>query len=138
MTDKIDTNQEAREAIAKIISNSGYHQNEYTKANSILSLKGDGWKVGIIDTKAEWIDQPDKSGDYWMSSFIDGQYQSPHIKHVLNFNRPDRGLEVEYNTGARSSVPVKEFCTEYHPKAKWLFIPEPDIEVLNNTYVIER
>jgi len=50
MTDKIDTNQEAREAIAKIISNSGYHQNEYTKANSILSLEGDGWKIVIEDT----------------------------------------------------------------------------------------
>jgi len=70
-----------------------------------------------------WIDFPTKGGMYWLCPFVDGKYISPHIQRIIDYSRPDRGLEAE-NYGS-DSVPVKLYCEEYYPKAKWLFIPRP-------------
>ncbi|KKN44530.1 hypothetical protein LCGC14_0692100 [marine sediment metagenome] len=76
------------------------------------------------DMQREWIDEPTERGEYWVSSFIEGHYISPHIMKVIDYDRPQRGLEVCYD---RDTIPVKLFGKEYRPKAKWMFIPEPEL-----------
>ncbi len=73
-----------------------------------------------------WIDTPDKAGMYWMSAFCDGRYIDPSIKRVIDYCRPGKGLEVDYDRF--DTIPIKTFVEEYYPKAKWLFIPQPDIK----------
>ena len=74
----------------------------------------------------EWVDIPTKRGEYWMSPFIDGKHMSPHILSVIDYERPDRGLEVCYDF-PRDTIPVKTFTEEYYPNAKWTLIKEPII-----------
>lgn len=75
--------------------------------------------------RESWIDVPDKRGDYWVSPFVEGRYIHPRILSVIDYERPDRGLEVQYDF-PHETIPVKTFCEEYYPKAKWLYIPEPN------------
>lgn len=79
----------------------------------------------------KWTDTPDKRGDYWISPFIDGHYIEPHIITVIDYARPDRGIEVKY-TYLGDTVPVDVFVREYYPKTKWLFIEVPDWKALND------
>ena len=81
------------------------------------------------DERGVWVDEPDQRGDYWISPFIEGKYIGPRIISVIDYQRPDRGLEVQYYSPS-DSIPVKTFCKEYYPKAKWMFIPEPDWQSL--------
>jgi hypothetical protein len=71
-----------------------------------------------------WIDVPNKGGMYWKSPFVEGKYLTPSIQRIIDYSRPDRGLEAEIYGG--DSVPIKLYCEEYYPKAKWLFIPRPE------------
>lgn len=77
----------------------------------------------------EWLDAPDKAGMWWMSPFCDGKYVSLRLIRVIDYSFAGKGLEVDND---RDSIPVKFYCTIYHPNAKWLYIPEPDITILNN------
>jgi len=74
--------------------------------------------------KRKWMDMPTESGQYWVSPFVEGRYISPRILTVIDYQRPDRGLEVQYDF-PRDTVPVKTFVEEYYPNAKWMFIKEP-------------
>lgn len=76
-----------------------------------------------------WLDIPDKAGEYWLSAFCEGKYIRPRIISVIDYQRPDRGIEVQYDF-PHDTVPVKLFCEEYYPKAKWLFIAEPKWQAL--------
>jgi len=80
--------------------------------------------------KAEWIDRPDKVGKWWMSPFINNEYLTPSLKEVVDYGKSKGELVV--NSGIFSTS-VERFCTEYYPKSKWLFIPEPDIHNLVET-----
>jgi hypothetical protein len=71
-----------------------------------------------------WIDEPTERGEYWVSAFCDGRYISPSIISVIDYERPERGLEVQESIG-RDTVPVKEYCSEWYPQAKWMKIHEP-------------
>ena len=71
---------------------------------------------------AEWIDIPDRAGVYWLSPFCDGHYINSRIQEVIDYSRPERGLEARYSD---DTVPIKLFIKEYYPKAKWMFVPEP-------------
>ncbi len=75
----------------------------------------------------EWVNKPTKRGNYWVSPFVDGRHISPNIMKVIDYERPNRGLEVWYD---RDTLPVKLFCKEYYPKAKWMFIEMPDWDEL--------
>ncbi|KKM86352.1 hypothetical protein LCGC14_1279760 [marine sediment metagenome] len=75
----------------------------------------------------EWVDKPTKPGNYWVSPFIEGRYISPRIMSVIDYARPDRGLEVRYD---RDTLPVELFCKNYYPEAKWMFIETPDWNTL--------
>jgi hypothetical protein len=90
-------------------------------ANFILDLV----RQHYADRLAEkWVDIPDKRGEWWMSSYhSECGFVSPLIIRVIDYQRPDRGLEVDYD---RESIPVKVFVEEYYPKAKWMFISEPE------------
>jgi len=72
---------------------------------------------------AKWTDAPVQAGEYWVSPFCDGNYIQPRILSVIDFQRPDRGLEVQYESP--HCIPVKTFIEEYYPKAKWMFIQRP-------------
>jgi len=73
-----------------------------------------------------WIDVPDKAGDYWLSPFVDGRYIQPRIMGVIDYQRKDRRLEVQYDF-PHDTIPVKKFVKEYYPKAKWMFIEIPEL-----------
>ncbi len=75
---------------------------------------------------AEWVDIPTKRGEYWMSPFIDGKYIAPRILSIIDYERPDRGLEVQYDF-PHDTIPVKTFAEEYYPNAKWMLIKTPVI-----------
>jgi hypothetical protein len=79
-------------------------------------------------TAEKWIDAPDKAGAWWMAAFCEGRYVRPYIQDVIDYARPDRGLEVLQRSP--DSIPVPLFVTEYYPKSKWLFIPVPNIAAL--------
>jgi len=79
-----------------------------------------------VEGLVEWVDMPTERGEYWMSPFIEGRHISPQILTVLDYGRPDRGLEVVYDF-PRDTIPVSLFVTEYYPKAKWMLIKEPTI-----------
>lgn len=70
-----------------------------------------------------WLDAPTQAGMYWMSPFCDGDYRYPHMKEVLDFDRPGRGLEVVDSPS--DCVPIDLYLREYYPKSKWLFIACP-------------
>jgi len=74
----------------------------------------------------EWVDEPTQRGEYWVSPFVEGRYISPRILSVIDYQRPDRGIEIQYDF-PHDTVPVKVFITEYYPKAKWLYIKEPEL-----------
>ena len=97
-----------------------------------IASHDEGWASGVAvgrkDMQREWIDEPTERGEYWVSplivaSFGELLHNRPRILRVIDYDRPDRGLEVDYDT---NSIPVKQFCKEYYPKAKWMFIPEPE------------
>lgn len=77
---------------------------------------------------SDWVDVPTKAGVYWLSPFIEGAYIRPRIMGVIDYDRPNRGLEVEYDF-PHETIPVKIFVKEYYPKAKWMFIENPSIPV---------
>ncbi len=79
-----------------------------------------------------WIDEPTKSGKYWVSPFVDGRYISPYMMDAIDYDRPGRGIEVCHG---RDTIPAKVFCEEYYPKAKWMFIEMPDWQELNKLEV---
>ncbi len=85
-------------------------------ADEILAL--------IKAPELKWQDIPDKGGEWWLSAFVDNsKYISPRIMRVIDYERKDRGLEVD--SFGHDSIPADIFVKEYYPKAKWLFIPEP-------------
>jgi hypothetical protein len=88
------------------------------KARSLLTFLD---SLGFV--QYEWTDRPTRWGSWWVSAFCDGDYREPHIYQVIDYERPGRGLEVEY--GHMNYVAVDEFVTEYYPKAKWCYIPRP-------------
>ena len=75
---------------------------------------------------AKWLDGPVERGEYWVSAFCDGRYISPRIISVIDYARPARGLEVQESLG-RDTIPVKEYCAEWYPKAKWMLIEVPSL-----------
>lgn len=72
-----------------------------------------------------WRDKPTRRGAYWVSPFMNGKYAYPHVMHVIDYERPDRGLEVEYGSVGSLTIPVNRFVAMYYPKAKWMYIPVP-------------
>ena len=79
-----------------------------------------------LEGLGEWIDIPTKRGEYWLSPFCEGRYISPRIMSVIDYERPDRGLEVQYDF-PHDTIPIKIFVKEYYPKAKWMLIKEPEL-----------
>ena len=61
-----------------------------------------------VEELVGWVDIPTKRGEYWMSPFIDGKYIAPRILSVIDYERPDRGLEVQYDF-PHDTIPVKTF-----------------------------
>lgn len=78
--------------------------------------------------KENWIDAPDKAGTYWLSPFCNSCYISPHIREVIDYGRPERGLEVRDSIS--NTIPVKLFVEEYYPKGKWFYVAEPKWQAL--------
>jgi len=123
---RIPDQTDKREAVNKIISNAlvadmvdGRIGTEpYT--NQILSL----FPIPALPVLSEWVDKPDRRGEYWVSPFIDGTYIFPRILSVIDYERPDRGLEVQYEF-SHPSIPVETFVRGYFPNAKWMRIKEP-------------
>lgn len=74
-----------------------------------------------------WRNKPTRRGAYWVSPLIDGKYASPHIIHVIDYDRPGRGLEVVYGSVGSPTIPVTKFVTMYYPRARWMYIPMPDL-----------
>jgi len=72
-----------------------------------------------------WQSKPTKGGMYWKSAFCDGHYISPRVERIIDYDRPERGLEVEQNHG--DSIPLDVYLTEHYPKSLWQFIPEPTL-----------
>jgi len=97
----------------------------------ILSWGIDYCYKEMLKELGEWVDMPIKRGNYWVSPFCEGKYIKPRIISVIDYQRPDRGLEVQYEF-PRDTIPVKTFCEEYYPKAKWMFIPEPEWQALQS------
>jgi len=64
-----------------------------------------------------------------VSPFIGGEYTTPALKEVMYSNQSCKVLEVK--NCVIFTIPIREYCTTYYPKSKWLFIPEPDVTVLN-------
>lgn len=80
----------------------------------------------------KWIDEPDKAGEYWMSACNkENRCISPRIMRVIDYQRPGRGLEVDYDS-THNTVPIKTFVAEYYPAAKWLFIEIPVYQLAAN------
>jgi len=79
---------------------------------------------------AEWLEAPTEKGEYWFSPFVEGRYIHPRIISVIDYGRPDRGLEVQ-DDFPHETIPVRIFVKEYYPKAKWMLIREPDWQVLS-------
>jgi hypothetical protein len=77
-----------------------------------------------VNELVEWVDIPTESGEYWVSPFVEGRYVSPRILTVIDYQRPDRGLEVQYDF-PHDTIPVKTFTEEYYPNAKWMLIKKP-------------
>lgn len=75
--------------------------------------------------KEQWIDKPTRGGDYWQSSFCNGKYIRPKIINVIDFDRPERGLEI--GGSHCDNTPVEEYVKEYYPKARYLYIPVPKL-----------
>jgi hypothetical protein len=88
--------------------------------------------VGIQDCpalkkeKQEWEITPDKAGEWWMSPYFadKGIYATPCIKRVIDYQD---GKELEVEDGNFNFVKVSLIVSEYYPKARWLYIPLPDI-----------
>ena len=74
-----------------------------------------------------WLDAPTQAGMYWMSPFCDGGYRYPHMKEVIDFDRPGRGLEVVESLS--DCVPIDLYLREYYPKSKWLYLKAPGCPV---------
>jgi len=86
-----------------------------------------------IRVDENWIDIPDKRGEYWLSAFCDGRYIESRIITVIDYQRPNRGLEVQEAYRLTDTIPVNVFCDEYYPKAKWLYIPIPNWQALKES-----
>ena len=86
-------------------------------------------EITTINNRGNWINKPDKDGIYWVSPLHDGFHSYPIIKTVIDFDRPERGLEVQESTC--SYIPVDVYCRNYLPDAKWLYIEIPDWRKLN-------
>jgi hypothetical protein len=86
-------------------------------------------KALIIPIDYEWQDAPDKAGNWWVSAFCEGRYISPRILEVIDYQRPERRLEVR-NPGTFDTIPVRKFVGEYYPNARWQYIPEPNMREL--------
>lgn len=118
------------DAILQDLVNDVYNlQDRFPK--EVVSLKTLDKSRAVIDKclsllNSEWEDAPTKRGDYWMSAFIEGNYISPRILSVIDYERTDRGLEVQYDF-LHDTIPVKTFTKEYYPNAKWMLIQEPAI-----------
>lgn len=103
--------------------------NEITSCLDIIEKKN----TEISNLKAQleenkWVDVPDKRGEWWLSAFIADKnyYINPRIITVIDYQRPDRGLEIQYDR-IGETIPVKQFVEEFYPNAKWMFIPEPKV-----------
>jgi len=97
--------------------------------DQILALIPDIEEARKQEREEHWIDAPNKRGDYWMSPFVEGRYIQPRFITVIDYQREDRGLEVQYDF-PHDTIPVATFCKEYYPEAKWLFIPIPNWQAL--------
>ena len=71
-----------------------------------------------------WIKKPTKAGYYWMSQSVYGEYREPFIEEVIDYQRPDRGLEVRVRFG---TIPLKQYIKDYRPKSLWLYIEQPEM-----------
>ena len=116
-------NKEVREqaqGLADFLLEHDYRK--YTALETANIILDAGYR--LIKPESLWVDEPTKRGEYWMSAFIEGRYIAPCIISVIDYQRPDRGLEVQHDF-PHETVPVKTFVAEYYPQAKWMFINEP-------------